>query len=132
VTSTFAFDVEDNWFHFAAISRVAREGLIGLGQGRSLGHISSVGAVTTPADFRAAGLSGDTSTGVGKTFSGCCRHCRRRVGTDTVYNTEMDNFCSTRCRGLKGIYNLIHIPGLVVLPEHLFDWVCPSWVYGKR
>ena len=87
---------------------------------------------TPPPDCGVAGLSGESiKRREGNVFAGRGRDRGGRVCTDTVDNTELGGFWSTRCRGLKGIHNLIHSPGLVVLSNHILDWVCPSRVYGK-
>ena len=87
---------------------------------------------TTPADCGVAGLSEESiNRREGNVFSGRRGDRGGRVCTDTVYDTELGNFWSTRCRRLEGIYDLVHSPGLVVLPDHILDWVCPSRVYDK-
>ena len=87
---------------------------------------------TPPADCGVAGLSGEAiKRREGNVFSGRGCDRRGRVGTDAVDNTKLGAFWSARCRGIKGIYNLIHSPGLVVLTDHILDWVCPSRVYDK-
>ena len=87
---------------------------------------------TPPADCGVAGQSGKyINRREGNVFAGRSCDCRGRGGTDPIHNTELGDFWSTRYRRFEGVYNLIHSPGLVVLPDHILDRVCPPWVYGK-
>ena len=86
---------------------------------------------TPPADRGVSGLPRESINGrEGNVFTGRCRNRRGRGCIDTVYDAKLSNFWSTRCRGFKGVYNFVHSPSLVVLPDHILDWVCPLRVYG--